>query len=173
MSQLDRQLAPIIRRINMALARGELLAVADGGGVQTMQVGLLHGETADGVERFQSYGVSSVPPAGGDALVAFLGGNRDHGVVVAVNDRGSRPTGLASGEVVLYNDQNVSLRLTAEGDLVIRARRVIIEAEESIEATAGTDATVTATGAVNLRGARVTSEPAIEYGVLAPIVSDR
>jgi phage baseplate assembly protein V len=168
MSQLDRELAPLIRRLNMMLARGVLRAVSDAGGIQTMQVGLLAGEVADGVERFQTYGLSSVPPAGGDTLVAFLGGNRDHGVVVAVNDRGSRPAGLSSGEVILYNDQNVTLKLTAEGDLVIKARKVIIEADETIEATAGTEATVTATGAVNLRGATVTSEPPVEFGVLAP-----
>jgi phage baseplate assembly protein V len=168
MSALDRQLAPLVRRLNMMLARGVLRAVADAGGIQVMQVGLLAGEVADGVERFQSYGMSSVPPAGGDTLVAFLGGNRDHGVVVAVNDRGSRPTGLNSGEVILYNDQNASVLLTNEGDLVIKARRVIIEAEETIEATATTDATITAAGAVNLRGGEVTSEPPVRFGVPAP-----
>jgi phage baseplate assembly protein V len=173
MSALDRELAPLIRRLGMMLARGELTAVNDAGGIQQMQVGLLAGETADAVERFQNYGLSSSPPAGGDALVCFLGGNRDHGVVVAVNDRGSRPTGLASGEVVLYNNQNVSLRLTAEGDLIIKARRVIIEAEQSIEASATTDATITAAGAVNLRGADITAEPAVRYGVVAPIASER
>ena len=137
MSVEDRRLAQLIRRLDMTLARGELLATVDSGGIQTMQVGLLAGEVADRVERFQSYGLSAVPPPGGDVLVAFVQGNRDHGVVVAVNDRGSRPRSRALGETELYNDQNVSILLDREGDLRIRARRIIIEADETIEVTAG------------------------------------
>jgi len=133
----DRRLAQLIRRLDMTLARGELLATVDSGGIQTMQVGLLAGEVADRVERFQSYGLSAVPPPGGDVLVAFVQGNRDHCVVVAVNDRGSRPRSRALGETELYNDQNVSILLDREGDLRIRARRIIIEADETIEVTAG------------------------------------
>ena len=137
MSADDRRAAQLIRRLDMMLARGVLRATVDSGGIQTMQVGLLAGEVADRVERFQSYGLSSVPPAGGDVLVAFVQGNRDHGVVLAVNDRGSRPRGRSLGETELYNDQNVSILLDREGDLRIRARRIIIEADETIEVTAG------------------------------------
>ena len=144
MSATDRMLAPVFARLNMMAARGTVLAVDDAGGGQTMQLGLLAGETADGVERFQSYGVSSVPAAGSEVLVVFLGGNRDHGIVAAVNDRGVRPAGLRNGEVILYNDANVSLLLNADGELVIRAKRAIIEIEEDIAITAGQPVTVDA-----------------------------
>src|ERR1700739_272294 len=97
----DRILAPLLRRLDMMISRGVLRATSDGEGVQTMQVGLLEDEVADSVERFQTYGLSSVPPNGGDALVCFVQGNRDHGVVLSVNDRGSRPRGLNAGEVIL------------------------------------------------------------------------
>jgi phage baseplate assembly protein V len=143
-SQFDRLIAPLVARLNMMIARGVLRGTSDANGIQTMQVSLMAGEVADSVERFQSYGVSAVPPPGGDALVAFVGGNRDHGVVVAVNDRTSRPKSLRGGEVELYNDQNVSVLLTGDGDLKIRARRIEIVADETIEMTAGESITLKA-----------------------------
>jgi phage baseplate assembly protein V len=164
----DRILAPLLRRLDMMISRGVLRATSDGEGVQTMQVGLLEDEVADSVERFQTYGLSSVPPNGGDALVCFVQGNRDHGVVVSVNDRGSRPRGLNAGEVILYNDHNVSLRLTNEGKLLIEAEdeitvkakkltiTITIEDEISIEAPTikikgdiELDGNLTATGVVS------------------------
>ena len=122
-----------MRRLDMMLSRGVLRATTDDESIQRMQLGLLDEETADRVERIQTYGLSSVPPPGGDALVAFIQGNRDHGVVLAVNDRGSRPKGLKGGEVCLYNDQAVTVCLTADGDLVIRAKRnITLETDEEI-----------------------------------------
>ncbi len=133
----DRILAPLLRRLDMMISRGVLRATSDGEGVQTMQVGLLEDEVADSVERFQTYGLSSVPPNGGDALVCFVQGNRDHGVVLSVNDRGSRPRSLKGGEVILYNNQDVTVLLNADGDLVARAKRnITVETEEEITITA-------------------------------------
>jgi phage baseplate assembly protein V len=166
----DRILAPLLRRLDMMISRGVLRATSDGEGVQTMQIGLLEDEVADQVERFQTYGLSSVPPNGGDALVCFVQGNRDHGVVLSVNDRGSRPRGLNAGEVILYNDHNVSLRLTNEGKLLIdaeeeitiKAKKLTIAIEDEISIEAPTikikgdielDGDLTATGRISWAGA--------------------
>jgi phage baseplate assembly protein V len=141
----DRRLAQLIRRLDMMLVRGELLGTSDTGGIQTMQVGLLEGEVTDGVERFQTYGISAVPPPGGDVLVGCVQGNRDQPMVIAVNDRGSRPRGLSSGEVCLYNDQDCYVRLTREGDVIITgARHVLIEGAEDVAITAGENLTISA-----------------------------
>ena len=115
----DRLLAPVFRRLDMMISRGVLRGTSDGNGVQTMQLGLLEDETADEVERIQSYGLSAVPPNGGDALVAFTSGNRDHGMVLAVNDRQSRPREQKPGEVILYNDKKASIKLTEDGHIVV------------------------------------------------------
>jgi phage baseplate assembly protein V len=119
----DRVLAPVFRRLDMMISRGVLRATVDENGVQTMQVGLLEDEVADEVERIQSYGLSAVPPAGDDAsvdaLVAFISGNRDHGMVLAVNDRTSRPREQKPGEVTLYNDKKASIKLDEDGNMVI------------------------------------------------------
>ncbi len=128
MSTLERELAQIMRRLDMMVARGASTGISDGGGMQTMQADMLEGEAIDELERFQSFGISSVPPAGSDALAVFIGGNRDQGVVLAINDRGSRPTGLQAGETMIYN---------AAGELVIKPKtKVIIEAPQTVEITA-------------------------------------
>jgi phage baseplate assembly protein V len=140
MSQIeDRVLAPLFRRLDNMLARGVLRGTRDGGGVQNMQVGLLEGELADKVERVQVYGLSSVPPNGGDCVVAFLQGNRDHGMILSVNDRASRPRNLAVGEVVLYNDQNCKVTLDRQGTITTVTDNTTVsqtrEGDISIEGT--------------------------------------
>jgi phage baseplate assembly protein V len=117
----DRLLAPVLRRLDNMTARGTLKTTVDDQGIQKMQLGVLEGEIVDQVERIQSYGLSSVPPDGGDAVVMFLQGNRDHGMVIAVNDRQSRPKGLKTGEVVLYNNHDVLVTLTADGHLQLKS----------------------------------------------------
>ena len=140
----DRRLAQLIRRLDMMLVRGVLLGTSDAAGIQTMQVGLLEGEVTDGVERFQTYGISAVPPPGGDVLVGCVQGNRDQPMVLAVNDRGSRPRGLNLGETCLYNDQDCFVRLTSDGDVIITgARHVSIEAAETVTINAQQDVSIT------------------------------
>jgi phage baseplate assembly protein V len=152
----NRDLAQINHRLGMMLARGVLLATTDGDGIQTMQMALLDGELADDVERFQSYGVSAVPPPGGDALVAFIAGNRDHGVCVAVNDRASRPKGLQPGEVVLYNDKDCFVSLSTDGDVIVRgARNLSVEGVENVAIKAGDDVVIEATNVRIEAGGRI------------------
>lgn len=94
------------RRIAMLVARATLAAVNDGLKLQGLQLRLMADEVKDGVERFQNYGFTAHPHAGAEALVLFLGGNRDHGVAVAVDDRRYRLAGLQPGEVAVYSDED-------------------------------------------------------------------
>lgn len=153
----DRDFARINRRLDMMLARGVLRGVDDGGVIQQMQVGLLQDETLDGIERFQTYGLSAVPPAGSEVLAAFIGGNRDQGVVIAVNDRGSRPRGGASGEVVLFNDRQCEIRLTPDGDVIVKgARNVRIETAELVTVSSGERVIIEAVLQIELNAPLVT-----------------
>lgn len=92
------------RYLNM-LARAILRRVDDTGPRQMVQIEATKGELIDGVPRFQNYGVTSNPPvAGSDAMVAFLGGSREQGVVIAMENRQFRLTGLEAGEVAIHDD---------------------------------------------------------------------
>jgi phage baseplate assembly protein V len=100
--------------------RARITGVDDAKGVQTLQIGL-NGETRDAVESFQAYGFTGVPIPGAEAVVAFVGGGRDNGYVLAVNDRRHRIKGLQQGEVAVYNNAGASIVLKADGSVLITA----------------------------------------------------
>lgn len=96
--------------------RGTIEKIKDDSKLQELDLNLLKDETKTNVERFGEYGFSSVPLGPSQkqgsktkqyaaAVVAFLSGNRSHGVVLGVDDRRHRPQGLQEGEVTLYDDQ--------------------------------------------------------------------
>lgn len=107
----DHLYRKILRQVHGLAARCVLKLVSDGLKMQAVQVALLAGETADDVERFQNYGFTSVPLAGAEGVCLFLGGAREHGVVVAMDDRRYRIKGLEGGEVAIYTDEGASVIL--------------------------------------------------------------
>ncbi len=118
--QMRRVMAPIEGRVRLMLARAIVNLVSDAAQAQEMQIDLLADETHDAVERLQDYGFTSVPHAGAEALVAFVGGLRSHGVVIAVADRRYRLRSLQAGEVALYDDLGNVVKLGRE-ELFIEA----------------------------------------------------
>jgi len=118
---LRRLLAPIQRRIMLLAARAIVRTVNDRPRMQEHQVSVLNGEVRDRVERMQEYGFTSVPQDNAEALVVFLGGRRDHGIIVATDDRRYRPTGLAKGEVSLYTDETSQVVLRRGNQIEIRS----------------------------------------------------
>lgn len=129
MKHFSRLSAPLMRRIRFVIARGFVRMVNDALKMQNLQVSLLADETWDNVERLQEYGFTSHPHPNAECIVVFPGGKRDHGIVIAVEDRRYRLKGLAQGEVALYTD---------EGDYVWLKRG------RNIEVLAGTKVKVTA-----------------------------
>lgn len=99
-------------RVMMMFARGVLRGVIDTTGRQQLQVELLKDELRDGLEHMQNYGFTS-HPTGGDVAVAFIGGNREQGIVLAVDDRRYRIT-LEAGEVAMYDDLGNKFELLRE-----------------------------------------------------------
>ncbi len=99
-------------RVMMMFGRGVLRSVNDSNGRQQLQVELLKGELRDGVEHMQNYGFTS-HPRGGDVAVAFIGGNREQGIVLVVDDRRYRIS-LEPGEVAIYDDQGNKIELLRE-----------------------------------------------------------
>lgn len=117
--QLRKLIAPLHRRIMLSIARGVVKVVDDSKGLQKVQITLLADEVADKLERVQQYGFTSKPKAGAEAVALFLGGNRDHGVVIAVDDRRYRLKGLADGEVALYTDTDSKIVLKNGGKIEV------------------------------------------------------
>lgn len=103
---IDKLLAPVRRRVRLMISRAILAGINDGVGIQLVQVKLLDGEVRDGVERMQNYGYTSVPLPGAEGVMACVSGDRDHGIVIVMDDRRYRIKGLQPGEVAVYTDED-------------------------------------------------------------------
>jgi len=116
----QKLLEPILSRVNLVIARGVVKLVDDTPRMQELQVTLLKGEVMNKVERFQPLGLSSVPLADAEVVVACVGGLREHPLAIVVDDRNYRPTGGAPGEVTLYHPTaGQRIVLKASGDIEI------------------------------------------------------
>jgi phage baseplate assembly protein V len=127
------------RMLRNMVARAKVSLVYDEHSRQQLQLEILKGEARERVERWGSYGFTSVPHPGADALVIFVAGERSHGVAVCVDNREFRLTGLQGGEVALYDDLGNVVKLgrselTVTGVTKVRvlAPDVEIVAESSI-----------------------------------------
>lgn len=119
------------RTLNM-IARGVLEKTDDTSGVQVLGLSILEGERKDNVEQFQNYGFTSSPTGEAEAIVVFPGGDRSAGVVVALDERGTRMTGLNPGEVAIYTNEGDSIVLGVTNEITITTRRLVITATEAV-----------------------------------------
>ena len=127
----DKLSAPLRRRVRLMVSRAVLAApVNDAGGIQVVQVKLLEGEVRDGVERMQNYGFTGVPLAGAEGVMVCVGGDRDHGIVIAMDDRRYRIKGMQPGEVALYDDLGQKVHLTRTGVVIQTPLKCRIEAAD-------------------------------------------
>lgn len=135
--------APLHKRVMNMIARSVVTLIDDSTKMQLLQLSILDDETRAGLERFQNYGFTSVPKAGAEAVVAFVGGTRDHGLVIAVDDRRYRLRNLASGEVAMYDQTGSKFVFKSNGDAEITPSsgkvKVIGDLDVSGTVTATTD----------------------------------
>jgi phage baseplate assembly protein V len=173
LSDLGRFLNPLKARVANMVARGVLARADDSTTLQTSQLTLQEGEVRDGLERFQNYGFTSFPRAapadgrGAEAAVIFVGGRRDHGLVIAIDDRRFRLKNLEEGEVALYSDEGDSIIFRRGNKLVVTTHEIEVSASTKAKVTspevtvvASTKVTITSpqvnmSGALNVTGAIV------------------
>ena len=103
-----RLIRPLESRVKLMIGRAVLHLVDDARKIQAAQIQAFAGEILDNVERFQQYGFSGTPHPGAECVLLSLGGMRQHPIIVAIDDRRFRPTGLEEGEVVIYTSQDPS-----------------------------------------------------------------
>lgn len=110
---------PIHRRARLTVARAVINLVNDAESMQLAQVELLDGQVRDDVESFQPLGITSVPSRDAEAVAVSVGGQQDHTILLGVNDRSIRPTGLQEGETKIYSAHGNTLYLNASGECVL------------------------------------------------------
>lgn len=138
-------------RLLLLLGRGIIKAIDETGGLQKLQCSLLNGETTNGIERMGEYGLSSYPLPDGEVLVGFLGGNRDHGIVVATEDRRHRIKHTNEGDVAIYTYENTGnatghrILLKKNRAIEIKSNSLVTTVDSDSTKTVGGDDTLTAT----------------------------
>jgi len=100
------------------IAKALLESLDDSTDLQTAKV-TLNGEAHEGVERVQPYGTTGRPPQGAQALLLFIGGNRDNPLVAALDD-GRYRVKVENGEFAIYS---------------MFGNKIVMKADGSIEAT--------------------------------------
>lgn len=135
--QFRRMSAPLLRMARMMVGRAVINLINDGLKLQELQVSLLADEVRADVERMQEYGFTSHPIPGAEAVMVSVGGARDHGIVIATDDRRYRVKGLPQGEVAIYDDQGQVIHLK-------RDKVIHIYGCDQIQVDAAVSATVTA-----------------------------
>ena len=108
----------LMARVRGMVSRAVVNLVNDGAKLQALQVTLLADQVPDDVEHFQNYGLTSVPHAGAEGIALAVGGSTGHTVVINVDDRRYRLTGLQGGEVALYDDLGHTVHLTRSGIVI-------------------------------------------------------
>ncbi len=121
MRGLQHALNPIRQRLALMMGRALVLLVRDNTQLQSLQVSLLADEVREDVERFQNYGFTAHPHPGAEAVAASVAGNRDHVLIIAVDDRRYRLKGLTAGEVAIYTDEGDKIVLKRGGTVEVTA----------------------------------------------------
>ena len=91
-------------KILRLLSRARLTGADGDRPLRVIQVKGLASDVRDDVEHVEPYGFTAEPIVGAEALIASIGGDRDHTVGIVVADRRFRPRGLKPGEACLYDD---------------------------------------------------------------------
>ncbi len=129
--------------------RGSVTASKDGK-MRRLQLAMRADETRDNLEHFEPYGFSSEPFTDGktDALVHFLDDCKAHGIVVCVDDRRYRITGMEQGEVAIFDDKERHVYLKRDGI-------EIDGVDDPITIKTNGDININAGGSVNITGATI------------------
>lgn len=133
-ANISRTLTQLGRRLRLLVDRAVVRLVTDSLGRQSLQVQSLADATNDDVERFQQYGLTTVPPSGSEAILLAVGGRRESLVAIAVEDKRCRPKGLSPGDVCLYHGDGLSQIILKEGGIIeVRGKAVNYTASELFE----------------------------------------
>ncbi len=129
--QIDKFLLdPIRREARLIVTRCLINLIDDSEDIQLAQLDGLDGETRDEIEHFQPFGLASNVPAGSEGVLLSVGAVRSHGILINCGHRQYRLTGLATGDVALYDAHGQSVMLTAAGIRISSAVALQMDAPE-------------------------------------------
>jgi phage baseplate assembly protein V len=170
-----KMVRPLQSAIHGMINRAVVELINDAAKMQALQVSVLANETQADVERFQQYGFTSHPRKGAEAIALSLAGCREHTVIIAVDDRRYRLTGLAEGEVALYTDEGDKVHIKRGGNIKIVAAASVLIDSPSVKLSDAATLKKLMTDAMidtyNLHTHTVAVDPGTHSGTAAPTLS--
>jgi phage baseplate assembly protein V len=122
----------LLRKLARKILRGIVSLTYDDTGIQRVQVKTLNGDVYE-LPRVQQYGTTSNPHNDSEAVVLMT--DESNGIVIAIDDRRYRLTGLAKGEVALYDDLGSKVHLQRGGNILVQCSTKITLDVPEIHAT--------------------------------------
>jgi len=110
---LDR----LYRRIMSMMGIGKITLTNDAKNNQYIQVQMLPNQVQE-LRVAGMYGHASVAPTDSDAIVIFIAGDRQNGIVIGTVNQAARMKNLAEGESALYDDIGQYVHLTKAGIVI-------------------------------------------------------
>lgn len=154
-------------RLRLMFTRGRLTLVypPEAGRMQTLQATGLSGETLDGMEHAEAYGLAASPLPGAEPFMGAVLGQRNQLVALVVSDPRTRPVALKEGEVVVWSAHGQTVWLREDGGISINVPGgdLNVVAPEANISVAG-DATLTAGGRVDLTAPEVSVNGTLGVG---------
>lgn len=123
----------IYQKFHNFISTSTLKIVNDKTKTQTCQLELFSGEIKEKVERWQQYGITSVPLPETEALCIAAGGERDRVYIVATEDKDYRPVSLKYGEVALYTNEKDKLHFQNGNKVLLETQFFTAKVKEKIQ----------------------------------------
>lgn len=107
-------------KIRLIVGRALINAVysADGNNGLSVDITLAGGESHSKVPMVQHYGIVSKPNKSSEAVVLFIGGARDNGIVISSQGDTSKIPNIQNGEVALFSEYGQTILLKNDGSIV-------------------------------------------------------
>ena len=140
------------------IERGTITASKNDDQLRELQVQLQDNYVQDELEHLEPYGFSSEPHCDKqtDAMVAFLGNQRGHGIVLSVTDRRYRITQMKTGEVCIYDDKKRHVYLKQDGIEIDGADSPItVKTTNSVTINAAANINLNASANVNIKATQI------------------
>ena len=140
------------------IERGTITASKNDDQLRELQVQLQDSYVQDELEHLEPYGFSSEPHCDKqtDAMVAFLGNQRGHGIVLSVTDRRYRITQMKTGEVCIYDDKKRHVYLKQDGIEIDGADSPItVKTTNSVTINAAANINLNASANVSIKATQI------------------
>jgi len=131
---LSNAIAPLKRQVQLMIGRAIITTINDSPGIQQVNLKIYADDVKDKTELFSQFGFVSSPPPGTECIMLSVGGNRDHGVVIATEHRDLRLKGLASGDSAQYNKNGKYIMLKGDNCEMLLSKLKINNASHELMA---------------------------------------